>query len=293
MSVCCCRSCFWKRGFSDDSGARHRQGDPRAHGGQPCDRAAVRVGRVAAAGPLVHPGHVHRHGADEARRLHDSRGGARLPHHLVRRQVAKRHREGTGPRGFGAAVEAMVLFVRDDVALGSIGHGGEKFVPLIETLFFFILYCNLLGLLPWGATPTGNLAVTGGLALIAFVVIEISGFRALGPKGYLKTIVVVPAGMTGVGAVIMAFIMTPVELIGKLVKPFALCLRLFANMTAGHFVILSLLGLIFLFANWFIAGGTVLFVLFMMCLELLVAFLQAYIFALLTSVFIGLMQHEH
>ena len=209
------------------------------------------------------------------------------------RQVDKRHREGKGPRGFGAAVEAMVLFVRDDVAIASIGHGGAKFVPLIETLFFFILYCNLLGLFPWGATPTGNLAVTGGLALIAFLVIEISGFRALGAKGYLKTIVMVPAGMTGVGAVIMAFIMTPVELIGKLVKPFALCLRLFANMTAGHFVILSLLGLIFLFANWFIAGGTVAFVLFMMCLELLVAFLQAYIFALLTSVFIGLMQHEH
>jgi F-type H+-transporting ATPase subunit a len=209
------------------------------------------------------------------------------------RSVAKRHREGRAPGGFGTAVEAMVLFVRDDVAIASIGHGGEKFVPLIETLFFFILYCNLLGLFPWGATPTGNLAVTGGLALIAFLVIEISGFRALGPKGYLKTIVMVPAGMTGVGAVIMAAIMTPVELIGKIVKPFALCLRLFANMTAGHFVILSLLGLIFLFANWFIAGGTVAFVLFMMCLELLVAFLQAYIFALLTSVFIGLMQHEH
>ena len=209
------------------------------------------------------------------------------------RQVAKRHREGKGPRGFGAAVEAMVLYVRGDVAIANIGHGGEKFVPLIETLFFFILYCNLLGLFPWGATPTGNLAVTGALALIAFVVIEASGFRALGPKGYLKTIVMVPAGMTGFGAVIMAVIMTPVELIGKIVKPFALCLRLFANMTAGHFVILSLLGLIFLFANWFIAGGTVLFVLFMMGLELLVAFLQAYIFALLTSVFIGLMQHEH
>jgi len=212
---------------------------------------------------------------------------------IAGRQVQRRARAGTGPRGFGAAVEAMVPFVRGDVALASIGHGGEKFVPLIETLFFFILYCNLLGLLPWGATPTGNLAVTGGLALIAFLVIEISGFQALGPKGYLKTIVMVPAGMTGIGAVVMAVIMTPVELIGKIVKPFALCLRLFANMTAGHFVILSLLGLIFLFANWFIAGGTVLFVLFMMCLELLVAFLQAYIFALLTSVFIGLMQHEH
>jgi len=212
---------------------------------------------------------------------------------IAGRSVARRHREGKGPRGFGAAVEAIVLFVRDDVAIANIGHGGQKFVPLIETLFFFILYCNLLGLFPWGATPTGNLAVTGALALIAFLVIEISGFFALGPKGYLKTIVMVPAGMTGVGAVLMAVIMTPVEIIGKIVKPFALCLRLFANMTAGHFVILSLLGLIFLFASWFIAAGTVAFVLFMMLLELLVAFLQAYIFALLTSVFIGLMQHEH
>jgi len=212
---------------------------------------------------------------------------------IAGRSVARRHREGKAPRGFGAAVEAIVLFVRDDVAIANIGHNGAKFVPLIETLFFFILYCNLLGLFPWGATPTGNLAVTGGLALIAFLVIEISGFVALGAKGYLKTIVMVPAGMTGVGAVLMAVIMTPVEIIGKIVKPFALCLRLFANMTAGHFVILSLLGLIFLFANWFIAGGTVAFVLFMMLLELLVAFLQAYIFALLTSVFIGLMQHEH
>ncbi len=208
-------------------------------------------------------------------------------------QVARRHREGKAPHGFGGAVEAMVLFVRNDVAIANIGHGGAKFAPLILTLFFFILYCNLLGLLPWGSTPTGNLAVTGGLALMAFLVIEGSGMVALGPKGYLKTIVMVPPGVTGLGAVLMAVIMTPVELIGKIVKPFALTLRLFANMTAGHFVILSLLGLIFVFGNWVVAGGTVLFVLFMMTLELLVAFLQAYIFALLTSVFIGLMQHEH
>ncbi|MGH6885383.1 MAG: F0F1 ATP synthase subunit A, partial [Geminicoccales bacterium] len=187
----------------------------------------------------------------------------------------------------------LVLFVRNDVAIASIGHGGAKFAPLILTLFFFILFCNLLGLLPWGATPTGNLAVTGGLALIAFVVIEVSGMIALGAKGYIKTIVMVPPGMTGIGAVVMALIMTPVELIGKIVKPFALTLRLFANMTAGHFVILALLGLVFVFESWVIAGGTVLFVVFMMCLELLVAFLQAYIFALLTAVFIGLMQHEH
>ena len=215
------------------------------------------------------------------------------------RQVAKRHREGRAPRGLGAAVEALVLFVRNDIAVANIGHGGEKFSPYILTLFFFILYCNLLGLLPWGAAATGNLAVTAALALTAFLTIEVSGFVALGPKGYLKTIVMVPPGMTGIGAVIMAAIMTPVELVGKIVKPFALTLRLFANMTAGHFVILVLLGLIFVFGTappvirYGVAVGAVALTLFMMLLELLVAFLQAYIFALLTSVFIGLMRHEH
>lgn len=215
------------------------------------------------------------------------------------RQVAKRHREGRAPRGLGAAVEALVLFVRNDVAVANIGHGGEKFAPYILTLFFFILYCNILGLLPWGAAATGNIAVTAALALTAFLTIEISGFVALGPKGYLKTIVMVPPGMTGIGAVLMAIIMTPVELIGKIVKPFALTLRLFANMTAGHFVILVLIGLIFVFGTapplirGVVAGGAVALTLFMMFLELLVAFLQAYIFALLTSVFIGLMRHEH
>jgi len=215
------------------------------------------------------------------------------------RQITKQRLAGKAPKGFGAAIEALVLFVRNDVAIANIGHGGEKFAPYILTLFFFILYCNLLGLMPWGATPTGNLAVTGALALTAFATIEIAGFVTLGPKGYLKTIVMIPAGMTGIGAVLMALIMTPVELIGKFVKPFALTLRLFANMTAGHFVILALLGLIFVFGTapagirYGVAVGSVGFTLFMMTLELLVAFLQAYIFALLTSVFIGLMQHEH
>ena len=102
---------------------------------------------------------------------------------IAGRRVDRRHRQGKAPNGFGAAVEAMVLFVRNDVAIANIGHGGAKFAPLIVTQFFFILYCNLLGLFPWGATPTGNLAVTGALALISFLVIEISGFFALGAKG--------------------------------------------------------------------------------------------------------------
>ncbi|HWZ28857.1 MAG TPA: F0F1 ATP synthase subunit A [Gemmatimonadales bacterium] len=211
----------------------------------------------------------------------------------AKRSIVKRHREGRAPGGFGTAIEAMVIFIRDDVVLPAMGHGGEKYLPYILTLFFFILVSNFLGLLPWGSTATGNLAVTGGLALISFVVIEVSGMIALGPKGYLKTIVMVPPGMTGFGAVAMAFILTPIEIIGKLVKPFALCLRLFANMTGGHFVILSLMGLIFIFASWLVAGASVALILFMLALELLVALLQAYIFSLLTSVFIGMMLHEH
>jgi len=212
---------------------------------------------------------------------------------VAKGSIVKRHREGRAPGGFGTAIEAMVIFIRDDVVLPAMGHDGEKYLPYILTLFFFILFCNFFGLVPWGATPTGNLAVTGALALISFVVIEVSGMVALGPKGYLKTIVMVPPGMHGFGAVAMAFILTPIEIIGKLVKPFALCLRLFANMTGGHFVILSLLGLIFIFASWAVAGASVALILFMMCLELLVALLQAYIFSLLTSVFIGMMLHEH
>jgi F-type H+-transporting ATPase subunit a len=212
---------------------------------------------------------------------------------LATRSIQRRHQQGKAPSGFGAAIEAIALFVRDDVAIANIGHNGRKFAPYVLTLFFFVLYCNLLGLFPWGATATGNIVVTGTLAVLTFLITELSGLFTLGPKGYIKTIVFVPPGMHGLGAVAMAGLMTPIELISKLVKPFALCLRLFANMTAGHFVILALLGLIFLFGNWVVAAGSVGFVLFMMLLELLVAFLQAYIFALLTSVFIGMLQHEH
>ena len=218
---------------------------------------------------------------------------------MTGRSLQKQRAAGHPPRGLASMFESMVVFVRNDVAVANIGHGGAKFAPYIMTLFFFILYMNLLGMMPWGATATGNLAVTAGLALTAFATIEIGGMMALGPKGYIKTIVFAPPGTTGVTKLLLTLIMIPVEVIGKIVKPFALCLRLFANMTAGHFVILSLLGLIFLFGagpaaiRWGVAGGSVFFVLFMMALELLVAFLQAYIFSLLTSVFIGLMQHEH
>lgn len=203
------------------------------------------------------------------------------------------------PGGLLNAMEAFYLFLRDDVAMANIGSGGERFVPLVITLFFFILFANLLGLVPFGATATSNIMVTSGLAVIAFIVIETSGYRALGAKGYLRTIFYVPPGLNPWMGAVMLLIMTPVELIGKLAKPFALAIRLFANMTAGHFVLLALLGLIITYGSFTTASGIVAVVgplllgLFVMFLEIFVAFLQAFIFAMLTAVFIGLIRHAH
>lgn len=205
---------------------------------------------------------------------------------LVLAGIAARRR-ALVPGRVQSLVEILVVFVRDELARKNIGPHGDRFVPYLLTTFFFILVCNLIGLVPYGATATSNIGVTAALAGVAFLVTQASGMREYGVVGHFKNLV--PHGLPAW----LLPIMIPVEILGMLAKPFALCVRLFANMTAGHFVILALLGLIFVFANWLVAGGVVLFVLFMMCLELLVAFLQAYIFALLTSVFIGLMQHEH
>jgi F-type H+-transporting ATPase subunit a len=215
------------------------------------------------------------------------------------RALAKQRAGKQAPKGLAAAMEGMVLWVRDDIAIANIGHEtGAKFVPLILTLFFFILFGNLFGLLPFGTTITGNLAVTSALAILVFLVIEIGGMIQLGAKGYLGTIFMHVPGLHGPGAVALAVAMAPIEIMSKLVKPFALAVRLFGNMTAGHFVILSLFGIVFLFgtlgaASYGIAGVTVALVICVMLLELIVAILQAYVFALLSAVFIGLMQHEH
>jgi F-type H+-transporting ATPase subunit a len=214
------------------------------------------------------------------------------------RALQKQRAHEQAPRGFAAAMEGLVLYVRDEIAIANIGHDGHKFAPFIMTLFFFILYANILGLLPWGAAATGNLAVTGALAIMVFLTVEIAGMRKLGFKGYMGTIFPNVPGLTGVGGTVMSIAMAPIELLGKFVKPFALAVRLFGNMTAGHFVILSLFGMIFLFgslgaASYAIGIVTAGLVTGIMLLELFVAFLQAYVFALLSSVFIGLMQHEH
>jgi F-type H+-transporting ATPase subunit a len=203
---------------------------------------------------------------------------------------------GRGPKGAANVVEAFILFLRDEVALKNIGHGGERYVPYIVTVFFFILFCNLLGLLPWGASPTGNLAMTAVLAAFTFVTVEVAGMRALGAKGYAKTIFYAPEGMSVAMKIPMYLIMTPVEFLSKITKPFALAIRLYANMTAGHAVVLALTGLAVaasLASVIFIAPAPVIMAVAIMLLEIFIALLQAYIFAMLSAVFIGLIRHAH
>jgi len=213
-------------------------------------------------------------------------------------RLMKRRYTDQAPKGFANAVEAMVLFFRDEVVRRGIGQGADAYTPYILTLFFFILTMNLFGVVPFASRPTGNLSVTGGLALLSFIVVEVSGMLKLGFKGYMKTIFYAPPGLHPAVAAVMLLILTPVEFLSKLTKPFALMIRLFANMLAGETLVLSLLGVIFLFANlvigkYPIALGSVAMVLAIMLLEIFVAFLQAYIFAMLTAVFIGLIRHAH
>ena len=214
------------------------------------------------------------------------------------RAVAQAQSRGRPPKGFSGAMEAMALWVRQEVVLPNVGAHGEGYAPFLLTVFFFILAMNLLGLLPWAATATSNIAVTAALALMAFLVIEITGMRALGFKGYMKTIFYLPPGLPGgIGGsllkVLLLVVMTPIEIIGKLAKPFALAVRLFANMTSGHVLVLALLGLTFLFQSYLVGVGASVLATGVMLLEVFVAFLQAFVFTLLTAVFIGLMRAEH
>jgi F-type H+-transporting ATPase subunit a len=195
----------------------------------------------------------------------------------------------SSPKGIQSFLEPVVLFVRDDIAIPIIGEKKyEKYMPYLLTAFFFILLNNIMGLIPFpppfGANVTGNIAVTFVLALCTFLVTQFSG-----NKHYWKDIFAAP----GVPFWLLP-IMIPVEIIGMFSKPFALMIRLFANITAGHIIVLSLVCLIFIFKSLAVAPVSILFVIFMDCLELLVAFLQAYVFTLLSTLFIGLaVKEEH
>jgi F-type H+-transporting ATPase subunit a len=204
-------------------------------------------------------------------------------------QAQRRHQNEAGhTKGFAGGIEAMVLYLRNEVVLPNVGPHGEKFVPFGLTLFFFILLMNLFGLIPYGATATGNIAVTATLAIITLVVVEVTGMVTQG-VGYLNTIFYWNKDLPLFMRPIMFIVMTPVEIISKLSKPFALAIRLFANMTAGHIVVLALIGLIFAFKS-IASGAPFLMAVAIMALELFVALLQAYIFTLLASVFIGLIR---
>lgn len=195
--------------------------------------------------------------------------------------AARKNARRLVPKGFGNLVEVFVVFIRDEIVVPNMGKGGVKYLPYLLTTFFFILIMNLLGLIPYAATSTGNVNVTGGLAIIAFLMIQFSAIREQGFGHYL-------AHLTGGVHWALWPIMVPIEILGLFTKPFALMIRLFANMTGGHIVIVSLIGLIFIFKSFIIAPIPIIFVLGINMLELFVAFLQAYIFTMLTSLFMGL-----
>ncbi len=208
-------------------------------------------------------------------------------------RALKRKGAGSAPTGFVNAAEALILYFRDEIVRANIGKDGDGYTPFILTIFFFILFMNLFGLTPFGITATANLSVTAALAGIAFIATEVAGMRALGPAGYARTVFFLPPGLPGPMKPIILAIMAPVEFLGKLTKPFALAVRLFANMMAGHILILAIVGLILVTQNFVVGGASVLVMSLLMVLELFVACLQAYIFAMLTSVFIGLIRHAH
>jgi len=210
---------------------------------------------------------------------------------LALRAHNRRTRLGQAPSGFGNSLEAVVLYLRNEVILPNVGPHGNGYVPFLLTLFFFILFANLLGLIPYGATATGNISVTATLAIITFIVIEVAGMKAQG-WGYIKTIVFWPHDMSLAMKLPITVILTPIEIIGKFTKPFALAIRLFANMVSGHVVLLALISLIFTFATWILVPVPIAMAIGISFLELFVALLQAFVFTLLSSVFIGLIREE-
>ncbi len=190
------------------------------------------------------------------------------------------------PRGLANMFEAVIVFLREDIVKVYLGHEGKRFEPYLFTVFFFILFNNLLGLVPGGSSPTGNISVTGGLALLTFLIGIIEGIRAHGAFGYLKGFI--PPGLP-LPLIPLLFV---VEIMGLVTKHFALAIRLFANMTAGHVVILALFSLIFLFKSLVVAPLPVFGAVAISLLEVLVALIQAYIFTMLSGVFIGAAIHQ-
>lgn len=206
---------------------------------------------------------------------------------FVFKSVANRYKANPlkAPSGLAGFLEPIILFVRDEVAKPAIGHGYERFMPFLLNVFFFIFFANLLGLIPFfGFNLTGNIAVALTFALFTFIIMLTSAkkdfwMHLVSPPGVPKALLV---------------LMIPIELFGLISKPVVLTLRLFANITAGHMIILAFISLIFIFGEKFGTGAglgtsvlSLFFAIFMNCMELLVAFLQAYVFCLLSALYFG------
>jgi len=194
-------------------------------------------------------------------------------------------RKGLAPKGVQSFMEPVILFVKDEIVAPNIGPKYWKYLPYLLTLFFFIFFGNLLGLLPGAANLTGNIAVTACLALLTFIITNVNG-----NGGYWGHIFWTPGVPHWMRPIIL-----PVEIIGVFTKPFALTVRLFVAITAGHIVLLALTSLTFLFQNWFVGIGTSLVNIMISMIELLVAGIQAYVFTMFTSLYIGqaIAEHEH
>ncbi|MBN1589971.1 MAG: F0F1 ATP synthase subunit A [Pirellulales bacterium] len=212
--------------------------------------------------------------------------------------LARRIARGGPPQGkFWNFFEAMLVFMRDEVARPAIGkHDADRFLPYIWTVFFFILFCNLLGLVPWLGSPTGALGCTGALAIVAFVMCVGAGMKRFGPVGYIFG--QVPAmEVPFVLAIFLKPMILAIELFGLGIKHFVLAVRLLANMFAGHLVLAVIIGFIAETAGlliWYgVMPASVMGALGISLLELFVAFLQAYIFAFLSALFIGMAVHQH
>jgi F-type H+-transporting ATPase subunit a len=213
--------------------------------------------------------------------------------------LARRVSDGSLPRGpFWNAFESLLTFIRDIVAKPYLGHDTDRFLPFLWTMFLFILFCNLLGLFPFLGSPTASLAVTGALALCSFLVIHGSAVVKLGPGGYIKSYIPHVDAPGPLKLLLVGMIMG-IEILGQFIKAFVLAVRLFANMFGGHTVLSVILLFILMAKNAgpilfpSITAVSVLGVTALSLLELFVAFLQAFIFTFLTSLFLGMALHPH
>lgn len=205
---------------------------------------------------------------------------------LILAYASSSNRKNKVPKGIGNMVESIIVFIRDEIVIPNMGKEGLKLLPFFLTLFFFIMIANLIGLFPFMAQPTKNINVTAALAIITFIVTQAKGIQAQGFTSYVKNLV--PPGVP----VFVLPIMVVVEFIGLFTKPFSLLMRLFANITAGSIIIFSLIGLIFVmeYAGSIIA---VPFALFIYMMEIFIALLQAYIFTMLSVLYINMAMHSH